>query len=72
MCTGIRAWPLFFAITAQLDLAIMKHDDIAIYEEDINDLESSFDSDNLGGMLMGGDSNIAAALVGTVALRLQF
>lgn len=62
----------FFAITAQLDLAVMKHDDISVYEEDLDDLQSSFHSDSPGGMLTGGDSKIAAALVGTLALRLQF
>ena len=69
---GIDLTMLFFAITAQLDVAVMKHDDIALYEEDVEDVEGSFNSESLGGMLSGGDSKIAAAVVGTIALRLQF
>jgi len=69
---GVDLTMLFFAITAQLDVAVMKHDDIALYEEDVEDLEGSFSSESLGDMLTGGDSKIAAALVGTVAVRVQF
>jgi hypothetical protein len=65
----------FFAITAQLDVAVMKHDEIAIYADDVDQAEASFNTDELGGLLSneaGGKSNLAAAAVGTVAVRLQF
>ena len=64
-----------FAVGVQLDVAVMKHDEIALYEDDVAAAEASFNTDELGGLLSnkaGGESNLAAAMVGTVAFRFQF
>ena len=64
-----------FAVGVQLDVAVMKHDEIALYEDDVAATEASFNSDELGGLLTseaGGEANLAAAMVGTGAFRFQF